>query len=54
VLLLSGPTTLPGFSVSKKLEKIGNHASDTAELFFDGVRVPRSYLLGEPDMGSCT
>ncbi len=45
------PTALPGFSVSKKLEKIGNHASDTAELFFDGVRVPRDYLLGEENQG---
>jgi len=45
------PTSLKGFSVSKKLEKIGNHASDTAELFFDGVRVPRRYMLGEPNHG---
>jgi citronellyl-CoA dehydrogenase len=45
------PTKLPGFSVSKKLEKIGNHASDTAELFFDGVRVPKDYLLGEENQG---
>jgi citronellyl-CoA dehydrogenase len=45
------PTTLAGFSVSKKLEKIGNHASDTAELFFDDVRVPRGYLLGEENQG---
>src|SRR5215475_3287767 len=45
------PTNLPGFSVSKKLEKIGNHASDTAELFFDGVRVPKEYLLGEENLG---
>ncbi len=45
------PSSLPGFSVSKKLEKIGNHASDTAELFFDGVRVPKDYLLGEENQG---
>jgi citronellyl-CoA dehydrogenase len=45
------PTSLPGFSVSKKLEKIGNHASDTAEIFFDRVRVPRSSLLGEENLG---
>src|SRR6266852_1775988 len=45
------PTSLRGFSVSKKLEKIGNHASDTAELFFDGVRVPKDYLLGEENQG---
>jgi len=45
------PTALAGFSVSRKLEKIGNHASDTAELFFDGVRIPRDYLLGEENHG---
>jgi citronellyl-CoA dehydrogenase len=45
------PTSLKGFSVSKKLEKIGNHASDTAELFFDSMRVPRRYMLGEPNQG---
>ena len=45
------PTDLPGFSVSKKLKKIGNKSSDTAELFLDNVRVPRRYLLGEENMG---
>lgn len=45
------PTNLKGFSVSRKLEKIGNHASDTAELFFDNVRVPKEYLLGEENQG---
>lgn len=45
------PTDVKGFSVSKKLEKIGNHSSDTAELFFDGCRVPKRYLLGEENRG---
>jgi citronellyl-CoA dehydrogenase len=45
------PTDLKGFSVSKKLKKIGNWASDTAELFLDNVRVPKRYLLGEENMG---
>jgi citronellyl-CoA dehydrogenase len=45
------PTDLPGFSVSKKLKKIGNKSSDTAELFLDNVRVPKRYLLGEENMG---
>ena len=45
------PTDVKGFGVSKKLEKIGNHASDTAELFFDGCRVPKRYLLGEEGKG---
>jgi citronellyl-CoA dehydrogenase len=45
------PTKLPGFNVAKKLKKIGNKSSDTAELFFDDVRVPKRYLLGELNMG---
>ena len=45
------PTKTKGFSVSKKLKKIGNHASDTAELAFEDMRVPKRYLLGEENMG---
>jgi citronellyl-CoA dehydrogenase len=45
------PTNLPGFNVAKKLKKIGNKSSDTAELFLDDVRVPKGYLLGELNMG---
>jgi citronellyl-CoA dehydrogenase len=45
------PTDLKGFSVSKKLKKIGNKSSDTAELFLDEVRVPKRYLLGEENQG---
>jgi citronellyl-CoA dehydrogenase len=45
------PTDLKGFVVSRKLKKIGNKSSDTAELFFDHVRVPKRYLLGEENMG---
>ncbi|MDM0083207.1 acyl-CoA dehydrogenase family protein [Variovorax sp. J31P179] len=40
---------LPGFRVGRRLEKLGQHASDTAELFFDGVRVPADHLLGEKE-----
>ncbi len=45
------PTDAKGFSVSKTLEKAGNWASDTAELFFEDVRVPRRYLVGQEGMG---
>ncbi|MBO9648571.1 MAG: acyl-CoA dehydrogenase family protein [Variovorax sp.] len=38
---------LPGFRVGRRLEKLGQHASDTAELFFENVRVPADHLLGE-------
>ncbi|MDM0034664.1 acyl-CoA dehydrogenase family protein [Variovorax sp. J22P271] len=40
---------LPGFRIGRRLEKLGQHASDTAELFFDGVRVPTGQLLGEKE-----
>jgi citronellyl-CoA dehydrogenase len=45
------PSKTKGFSVSKKLKKIGNHASDTAELAFEDMRVPQAYMLGEPNQG---
>lgn len=45
------PTDLKGFGVSRKLEKIGNKSSDTAELFLEDVRVPEAYRLGEEDQG---
>ena len=41
----------PGFSVSKKLAKTGWWASDTAELSFDGCRVPIDNLIGEENAG---
>jgi len=44
-------TDLPGFSVSRKLEKMGMHASDTTELRFDEVRVHKSKLLGRENQG---
>jgi citronellyl-CoA dehydrogenase len=45
------PTNLRGFKVSRKLDNIGNHSSDTAELAFEEVRVPKRYLLGEENQG---
>jgi alkylation response protein AidB-like acyl-CoA dehydrogenase len=42
---------VPGFSVSRKLEKMGMHASDTAELAFEDVRVPAENMLGEEGKG---
>lgn len=45
------PTNTKGFRVGRKLEKIGNHASDTAELFLEDVRIPERYRLGEENMG---
>ena len=44
-------TTLPGFARGKKIEKMGQHTSDTAELFFQDMRLPASALLGELNKG---
>jgi alkylation response protein AidB-like acyl-CoA dehydrogenase len=37
---------MPGFSVGKRLKKLGLKAQDTSELFFDNVRVPAANILG--------
>ncbi|HEY7776050.1 MAG TPA: acyl-CoA dehydrogenase family protein, partial [Kineobactrum sp.] len=44
-------TSLPGFERGKKIEKIGQHASDTALLFFQDMRLPASALLGQENKG---
>src|SRR5213083_608965 len=44
-------TDSPGFHVSRKLEKLGMHSSDTAELAFEDMRVPAENLLGEEGKG---
>lgn len=49
--LIIVPTDTPGFSVSRKIEKMGNHASDTAVLSFDNVRVPQSNRIGPEGKG---
>ena len=41
----------PGFSVIKKLKKLGNHSSDTAELAFDDCYVPRERMIGDREGG---
>ena len=51
VSLVLFPTKTKGFSVGKKLKKVGNMASDTAELFFDECRIPQRYILGEMNKG---
>jgi acyl-CoA dehydrogenase len=42
---------LPGFEVGRRLEKIGQHSQDTAELFFRDVALPADALLGEAHQG---
>jgi alkylation response protein AidB-like acyl-CoA dehydrogenase len=41
----------PGFERGRNLEKVGQHAADTGELFFTDVRVPVANLLGEEGSG---
>jgi len=45
-LIVLETENLLGFEVGKRLEKLGQHASDTAELFFGNVRVPVDNLIG--------
>ena len=45
------PTNLPGFKVGRKLEKLGLRSSDTAELFFDNVKIPAENLIGKEGEG---
>ncbi|MEZ5075325.1 MAG: acyl-CoA dehydrogenase family protein [Solirubrobacterales bacterium] len=42
---------VPGFTVSRTLEKLGMHSSDTAELAFEDVRVPAENMLGQEGKG---
>ncbi|RLB97084.1 MAG: acyl-CoA dehydrogenase, partial [Deltaproteobacteria bacterium] len=45
------PADLPGVEVSRKLEKLGVWISDTAELYFDQVKVPADHLIGREGEG---
>jgi len=48
--LIMVPLDAPGVT-RQKIEKIGMHSSDTAQLFFDNVRVPQKNLIGQEGMG---
>jgi len=41
------PTKLPGVNIGKSIEKLGIRGSVTSEVFFDKVKIPKNYLLGE-------
>jgi len=49
LIVVEGGT--PGFERGRNLEKLGQHAQDTAELFFDDAQVPAENLLGDPGAG---
>jgi alkylation response protein AidB-like acyl-CoA dehydrogenase len=45
------PTSTPGYTVARVEDKLGQHASDTAQIVFEGCRVPVANRLGEEGMG---
>ena len=45
------PTKTPGYTVARLEDKLGQHASDTAQIVFENCRVPASHRLGEEGMG---
>ena len=45
------PLDRPGVERSRKLDKLGMWASDTAQLYFDEVKVPQRFLIGQEGMG---
>ncbi|MCB9676748.1 MAG: acyl-CoA dehydrogenase family protein [Alphaproteobacteria bacterium] len=51
VSLVLFPTDTPGFSVGRKLDKLGTRSVDSCELAFEDCRIPRRYLLGHENAG---
>ncbi|WP_404381675.1 acyl-CoA dehydrogenase family protein [Knoellia locipacati] len=51
ISLLMVEEGMEGFSRGRKLDKVGQEESDTAELFFENVRIPAENLIGEEGMG---
>jgi len=49
--LIIVPTNTPGISFSERLNKIGMRSSDTAQIFFDNVRVPQRFRIGDEGAG---
>ncbi|MEH6495213.1 MAG: acyl-CoA dehydrogenase family protein [Pseudomonas marincola] len=45
------PMDTPGITVERKLDKLGMRSSDTAQLYFEDVRIPQKNLIGEEGMG---
>lgn len=49
--LIVVPSNTPGITFSEPLKKLGMHSSDTAQVFFDDVRVPQHHLIGTEGAG---
>ncbi len=51
ISLLVVEAGMPGFERGSSIKKVGLHAQDTAELFFDNVKIPKENLLGQEGAG---
>jgi citronellyl-CoA dehydrogenase len=49
--LICLPMKIKGVEIARKLDKLGMRSSDTAQIFFDDVRVPQRFLIGEEGKG---
>lgn len=49
--LIVVPMKSKGITIARKLDKLGMRSSDTAEIYFEDVRVPQRYRIGEEGMG---
>ena len=49
--LICVPMDTPGISVTKIPDKLGMRSSDTGQIYFDNVRVPQKFRIGEEGMG---
>jgi alkylation response protein AidB-like acyl-CoA dehydrogenase len=45
------PTNTPGYRVARLEDKLGQHASDTAQIAFEDCTIPAEYMIGEPGAG---
>ena len=51
ISLVLFPTDTPGFSIGRKLDKLGTRSVDSCEIHFDNCRIPQRYLLGHENAG---
>lgn len=49
--LICLPMKTPGVTVARSIKKLGHHSSDTAQIFFEDVRIPAKNIVGEEGMG---
>ncbi len=49
--LIAVPMDTKGITLAKKIDKMGMRSSDTAEIYFEDVRVPAANIIGEEGMG---